>query len=132
MNDLSENLDKFIMTRDSDGTTVVNIPRGIRHHNTGWTHEWGYVGSGPADLALNILQYTLTQQGYTGPTAKAWDKQEYFVAAWRMHQEFKSRVIAIMPREGGIIYVNSVEAFIKQYMEEHPEKFEFFEEDYDG
>ena len=41
-------------SRDADGKAHVNIPQRIRYHSPSGI-EWGYGGSGPADLALNIL-----------------------------------------------------------------------------
>lgn len=59
-------------------------PRPLRHvvlHSpTGM--EWGYAGSGPADLALSILTDFLGSR----------------IKAERLHQWFKSRFIAGLPR----------------------------------
>ena len=42
------------LKRDSQGYATANVPHVIvRHSPTGF--EWGYGGSGPAELALNIL-----------------------------------------------------------------------------
>jgi len=80
--------------RDPSGQALVNIPQSlVLHSPTGF--EWGYGGSGPADLALNILNL------YVKPPE-----------AWRLHQAFKQEVIARMPREGGIIRAGQVKAWI--------------------
>ena len=48
-------------------TTDTNVPHLVVHHSpTGY--EWGYGGSGPADLALNILEWQLRREGYRGDT----------------------------------------------------------------
>ena len=65
----------------------------VRHSPTGI--EWGYGGSGPADLALSIL----TQ--YAG--------QEF---ADRHYQQFKFDVIASIPRTGGTITAKQIEQWI--------------------
>lgn len=60
--------------------------------------EWGYGGSGPADLALNILlKFGLDQE-----------------EAFRLHQDFKWRFISEMPREGGTIKKEDILEFIEE------------------
>lgn len=67
--------------RSPDGTAQASIPHTIQEHSpTGF--EWGYSGSGPADLALNILAEFM-------PTRKARD----------LHQLYKRDVIAKLDRD---------------------------------
>lgn len=76
----------IICKRTSLGTQV-NIPhRYIKHSPDGF--EWGYGGSGPADLALNALSM------YIGREAAEKDG---------LYQEFKWDFIAPMPFSGGTI-----------------------------
>lgn len=63
----------------------TNVPHQMVIHSPGG-FEWGYGGSGPADLALNILLL------FT-------DKE----TALRLYQDFKWQFVARVPREGGII-----------------------------
>lgn len=70
--------------RDRQGTAQSNVPHFVRHSPTGI--EWGYGGSGPADLALSILRR------FTDPDT-----------AERLYQRFKEDVIATVPHEGGLI-----------------------------
>lgn len=64
------------------GDAMADIPqRWIVHSPTGF--EWGYGGSGPADLALNILGL------FVAPAE-----------AWRQHQDYKWSVIAPLKRHG--------------------------------
>lgn len=46
--------------------------------------EWGYSGSGPAQLALALLADALGDDN----------------TAWSLHQDFKRNVVAILPRAG--------------------------------
>jgi len=76
----------IICKRTNLGPTV-NIPhRHIKHSPDGF--EWGYGGSGPADLALNILA------AYIGKEAAEKDG---------LYQEFKWDFIAPMSFRGGTI-----------------------------
>jgi len=87
-----------IILRRMNGKAIANIPHSIiRHSPTGF--EWGYGGSGPADLALNIL-YAVTDN-------KA--------AAERYYQEFKWIFVATMPREGGVIKRDDIIGFLNSY-----------------
>lgn len=77
--------DDVFFRRLLDGNIETNVvPKSLKHSPTGY--EWGYAGSGPADLALNILLRFSSDE-----------------AAWRLHQEFKMQFIAGVPREGSRI-----------------------------
>lgn len=76
----------ILCTRTSLGPQV-NIPhRIVKHSPDGF--EWGYGGSGPADLALNVLSM------YIGRELAERDG---------LYQEFKWHFIATMPYAGGAI-----------------------------
>ena len=86
----------IILERFSSGDIKTNIPRKYVYHSpTGF--EWGYAGSGPGDLALNILGM------YLGPF---W--------SWRFHHTFKQEFIASMPLDGGRISSLVIMAWIYQ------------------
>lgn len=72
-------------SRDADGKAHVNIPQRIHYHSPSGI-EWGYGGSGPADLALNILSLYVEER-----------------TAYELHQQFKQDFITVMPHEGGTI-----------------------------
>lgn len=88
--------DKIILRRDSEGLGHINIPQTvIRHSPTGM--EWGYGGSGPADLALNILLLFSDEN-----TANC------------LYQDYKREVIAGIPEKGGEIEAEEVEKWINR------------------
>jgi len=63
----NKKIQKIICKRALDGTPEVNIKQEIVCHSpTGF--EWGYGGSGPADLALNILYYVTRDKDLEGAT----------------------------------------------------------------
>lgn len=78
------------------GGALVDIPQTLVVHSPDG-FEWGYGGSGPADLALNVLALFV-------PAPEA----------WRLHQNYKFGVIARLPRTGGTITAESVRAWIDQ------------------
>ena len=74
----------IVCSRDLNGT-ITNVPRRIIVHSpTGFS--WGYGGSGPADLAWNILSIFIGQE----------EAEKYY-------QMFKWQFIATMPIKGGVI-----------------------------
>jgi hypothetical protein len=86
----------IVITRMADGTVTVNVPMSVAHHSSG-VYEIGYGGSGPADLALNILAFLFPGLDVKCATGHCSQK------AWALHQSFKWNFLAGMPREGGTI-----------------------------
>ena len=89
-----------IILKYVNGYPTANVPHVIvRHSPTGFA--WGYGGSGPADLALNILLAVIGDQE----------------VADRFYQKFKWDFIAPMPKEGGIIRKDDILSWLKEQME---------------
>lgn len=85
--------------RDYDGHCHTNVwHQWVWHSPTGF--EWGYLGSGPADLALNILLRYL--------------KRDW---AAKLHQQFKEEFIAVLPRDMGTVYTLDPKA-VKRWLDE--------------
>jgi len=85
-----------IILQNIDGYATANVPHAIvKHSPTGFA--WGYGGSGPADLALNIL-YAVT------------GSREL---AMQHYQQFKWDFIAPMPKQGGTIRRDDILAWLK-------------------
>lgn len=109
----SEVTGMIVIHRQLDRSVEATIPKVVVHHSPdGW--EYGYEGSGPADLALNILQHTLTEMNYSGPTI---DNRDFFREpmvpifrmAWDLHQDFKTAVIAQLDRQTPIHHIPTQE-----------------------
>lgn len=100
----------------SDGHIAADITEGVileRHGAQAFTNvphlvvqhspdgfEFGYGGSGPADLALNIAEVILQRLGYQGARQDCYDG-DCFVLAWHIHQDLKWRFIGPVPQETG-------------------------------
>ena len=120
--------------RDPDGTRHFNIRQAIVHHSpTGM--EWGHGGSGPADLALNVLALFVPCPQAPSPDlpgdedAATWARWEAAVAGddrvelrdgsyvaaavWDHYHDFKAEVIAALPEEGGTIAGDDVRAWLR-------------------
>lgn len=85
-----------IVLRRVDGRPTTNVPRQVVYHSPSG-FEWGYGGSGPADLALNILLLFTDE-----------------ATARQLYQDFKWEFVARVPREGGVIERERVVRFIKE------------------
>lgn len=85
-----------VLWRDAGGVAHASVPHQVRHSPTGL--EWGYAGSGPADLARSIL-LAFTDED----------------AAGRLYVLFKTEVVARVPEAGGVIPAASVRRWLAQH-----------------
>jgi hypothetical protein len=124
-------MDDVKIWREDDGTVKTNIPWSVRHHSP-MGFEVGYEGSGPADLALNILNH------FVPPGREIDWETESLIAddadrddapekcwegtvsrfAWMNHQDFKRVFIATLPKSGGIIRADDINNWIVARREE--------------
>jgi hypothetical protein len=103
-----------ILRRDSSGQTYTNILHLVTHHSpTGY--EWGYGGSGPADLALNICEIALNHLGYEGERVKCWEG-DCWDMAWKLHQQFKREFIAVADRDNAILPYQQLVDWVREQM----------------
>jgi hypothetical protein len=85
--------DDVVLYRDVDGTARATVDHVVRHSPTGI--EWGYAGSGPADLARSVL-LALTDEGTVD----------------RHYQAFKDEVVARVPYAGGVLRAADVRRWV--------------------
>jgi hypothetical protein len=96
--------------RAPDGTAISSLPqRHVHYSPTGI--DWGFGGSGPADLALNVLARFLPLAPDAIGVALR-DGSSVSEAAWVWHQEFKYDLIATLPRAGGHLPAETIQAWI--------------------
>lgn len=104
----------IVLERADDGSVVTNVPHLVVHHSpTGFA--FGYGGSGPADLALNIVEAVLRKMDYQGEKTQCFDGR-CFALAYRLHQAFKWKFIATVPEDGAVISYGTVEEWVKERM----------------
>ena len=92
---LSGDPDDVVLWRTREGTAHASVPHVVRHSPTGI--EWGYLGSGPSDLALSVL------------TALADGR-----VAGALYQRFKQEVVARVPEKGGVLRAVEVRAWVER------------------
>ena len=84
----------------------TNVPHHVMKHSPDG-FLWGYGGSGPADLALNIIEAVLLARGYEGAR-----REGCFELTTRLYQKFKVDFIVTMPYEGGHIPFETIAEWI--------------------
>ena len=85
------------LQRTSKGARLTNVPHYVIHHSP-MGYEWGYGGSGPADLALNMVEAALRALLYDGELYRCWDG-ECFRLSMSLHGALKWQFIAPLDRD---------------------------------
>jgi hypothetical protein len=93
------------------GQCVTNIPHLVVQHSPDG-FEFGYGGSGPADLALNVCQLYLNMTGYEGELTDCYDGKCWRLA-FLLHQDFKRAFIAGARKTGESIPFTRIDAWFK-------------------
>ena len=96
------------------GGAITNVPHLVVHHSPDG-FEFGYGGSGPADLALNACQLYLNMVQYSGQKTKCYDGN-CWTLAWILHQDFKREFIAGTNRKGAIIPFDTMASWFEANM----------------
>ena len=79
----------------ADGRSLATVDHRLVYHSPDG-FEWGYGGSGPSELALNLLACFV-------PPGEA----------WRLHQPFKWQFLAGMDKQGGAIEAGEITKWIR-------------------
>lgn len=89
----------LMLARRDDGVWA-NVPCLVVHHSPDG-FEYGYAGSGPADLALNILEHYFREHPLEDPlpgeVVPVWGGGSAKRIAWLLHQDVKADLIASLP-----------------------------------
>jgi hypothetical protein len=108
--------EKNIVVMSTNGIVWANVPlylKEVNHSPTGF--EWGYYGSGPAQLAYAILR-TWEEM------VEGRDKRQAKAYALRMYQVFKDDVIAGIKEDEWTITSERVGTWVSDYLEKYPER----------
>lgn len=115
----------LLLRRDPQGSEMdlvrTNVPHLVVHHSpTGF--EFGYGGSGPADLALNVMHFFVEEMDLPeepqphedSPFEKTVEcfEGEVSKVAWDLHQSFKDEFIAAASEYGTRIDANEIRQWI--------------------
>ncbi|MCL8208643.1 MAG: hypothetical protein K6V97_11310 [Actinomycetia bacterium] len=115
---------EYVGRRHADGVRVMVYTAGrgerplvhhVLHSPTGFA--WGYVGSGPADLALSMLADALAIPALPADFFQRATVAELAAApraalAWHLHQDFMREVVATLPRGEWMLTHDAVRRWI--------------------
>lgn len=110
-------LDKdVVLDRDDDGHVHVCLPRSVRHYGVE-AFDWGYIGPGTAELALNILNWILPP-GVDGEAAIHCEDGECSATAWRLHRSFMADFLVRVPFAGGCLQEAAIRRWVLAHFDE--------------
>ncbi len=80
----------LVLQRMDHGVVATNVPHKLVHHSPSG-FEYGYGGSGPADLALNLAEFVVNgvMPKANAQAVKLWDGSTCTYAAWIIHHDLK-------------------------------------------
>lgn len=90
----------IVLKRINNSEVETNVRHAKVYHSPDG-FNWGYAGSGPAELALNIL-IMFTDEA----------------TAFRLHQTFKEEYLIDFPEEGGTIEADEIRAWIEEKLDD--------------
>lgn len=94
---INKPLEKGVILERVEGYVATNVPWNIKYHSpTGF--EWGYAGSGPADLALNLAELVVEKA-----ELKTTQGLHCSNLAWQAKQTVKELIVMNVPEEGAVI-----------------------------
>lgn len=105
-----------------NGIACTNI------HQIAWRHslgpEWGYGGSGPAELALNICEIygrRLAHEGYQlGPLENVRNGRTVHAEIRKIYQDFKAEFLCDIDEAGGFIPQAEISAWLRARLPNQP------------
>lgn len=107
-------LEEGVILQRDQHDVATNVPHLVTQHSPAG-YEWGYGGSGPADLALNLVEVILLRLGHDGERIKCF-VGTCFSLSYTLHQDFKWTFISGFPREGGTISWEKVRDWVHERM----------------
>lgn len=107
-------LSEALVLENDEGRMMTNVPHLVVWHSPDG-FNWGYGGSGPADLALNVIEAYLQRTGYKGLRSDCF-RGDCFALTVSLHQAFKWEVIAGIPPEGARIEWAAIDSWMKEHM----------------
>jgi hypothetical protein len=94
---------------------LTNVPYLVLHHSpTGFA--WGFNGSGPTDLGLNLGEYFCRKFGWTEPTVKLWKGQTASAAAYAARVRIRNWLNETLSQQQRIKY-KEAESVVRQLLE---------------
>ena len=112
----------IFIQRNSRNEITTNVPHLITHHSPDG-FEFGYSGSGPADLSINIIEEILRLESFEGSKVEI-SGGRIFSATQFLYHEFKFKFIATMTHDVGTVpYIEAKEWIFNTLDDSDPEAY---------
>lgn len=97
----------FMVRVGGPGDVVTNVEHRVKHHSpTGL--EYGYGGSGPSDMALNLCEMIVEEEGFEKDGFVEMSGEKVSRTTYRLYQDVKWAIIAKVDDSGGILKYDEV------------------------
>ena len=103
----------LVLDRDDNGDIHASVPYLVRHYGVE-SFDWGYIGPGTAELALNIL-HGMLPPGCDGEPPVQCADGICSALAWRIHRSFMAEFLVRMPYAGGCLAEADMRRWIMQH-----------------
>jgi len=103
-----------VLDRDDAGEVYAGLPWQVQHYCVD-AFDWGYIGYAPAELALNILNWSLPV-GVDGESGIQCEHGECSAIAWRLHRSFMAEFLVRVPHDGGCLRESDIRRWVLGYL----------------
>jgi hypothetical protein len=114
----------LVLQRLDTGRIATNVPHRFVHHSPSG-FEYGYGGSGPADLALNLAEFVVNgvKPDANAKAVRLWDGSTVTFEAWIIHHDLKFQLLAPMEQASDYwIPYASILQIVRDLLAEHAER----------
>lgn len=117
---------RLILQRLDTGRVATNVPH-IHVHHSPSGFEYGYGGSGPADLALNLAEFVVNgiKPDANAQAVKLWDGSTCTYEAWIIHHDLKFKLLSGLKQSEDyrVPYVRILR-MVKEFLDMHKERID--------
>ena len=103
----------IVLRRLDNRDTATNVPHLVIHHSPDG-YEWGYRGSGPAELALNLVEWLLRHEGYEGPIVRCM-QGACFRLTWELYHDCMRDLLVDCGRGDVTMPLQTVQEWLSVY-----------------
>jgi len=97
----------FMVRVGGPGDVITNVEHRVKHHSpTGL--EYGYGGSGPSDMALNLCEMIVEEEGFETNGFVELSNGSVSRTTYRVYQDVKWALIAKVDDAGGVLAYDRV------------------------
>lgn len=106
--------DGLVLLRGKGGEACTNVKHHIERHSPDG-FEWGYAGSGPLELSLNIVEEILHDMNYRGARVQ-FDTGSCFLLTSNLYKQFCEKFIEPANKAGDFIDYQDLYIWVDYHM----------------